>query len=209
MIFLPPIVFRPSDTWHHHRDLSPDTVLPSGAVDPRGLLSRRSSQQPCILLPAPSDSNSYLCLSLLPGCFPRTADTLPRHFCLELSSLPLQETLLWIPWWSSGYDSVLPHYRGTGLFPGPGTKIPHVTESASEVAQLCPTLCDPWTVARQAPLSMGSSRQEYWSGLPFPTPGYLPDPGIEPRSSTSPALAVRFFTTSATMHFLQCPLKHH
>ena len=40
----------------------------------------------------------------------------------------------------------------------------------------------PWTVARQAPLSMGFSRQEYWSGLPCPSPGDLPDPGIEPRS---------------------------
>ena len=39
-----------------------------------------------------------------------------------------------------------------------------------------------WTVAYQAPLSMGFSRQEYWSGLPFPSPGDLPDPGIEPRS---------------------------
>ena len=41
----------------------------------------------------------------------------------------------------------------------------------------------PWTVAHLAPLSMGFSRQEYWSGLPFPSPGDLPDPGIEPRSS--------------------------
>ena len=40
----------------------------------------------------------------------------------------------------------------------------------------------PWTVANQAPLSMGFSRQEYWSGLPFPSPGDLPDPGIKPRS---------------------------
>ena len=45
-----------------------------------------------------------------------------------------------------------------------------------------PTLCDPWTVAYQAPPSMGLSRQECWSGLPFPSPGDLPDPGIEPRS---------------------------
>ena len=42
--------------------------------------------------------------------------------------------------------------------------------------------CDPWTAACQAPLSMGFSRQEYWSGLPFPSPGDLPDPGMEPRS---------------------------
>ena len=41
----------------------------------------------------------------------------------------------------------------------------------------------PWTVARQAPLSMGFSRQEYWSGLPFPSPGSLTDPGIKPGSS--------------------------
>ena len=40
----------------------------------------------------------------------------------------------------------------------------------------------PWTVARQAPLSMGFSKQEYWSGLPFPSPGDLPNPGIEPGS---------------------------
>ena len=42
----------------------------------------------------------------------------------------------------------------------------------------------PWAVTYQAPLSMGFSRQEYWNGLPFPSPGDLPDPGIEPRSPT-------------------------
>ena len=52
-------------------------------------------------------------------------------------------------------------------------------ESESEVAQPCLTL---WTVAHQASPSMGFSRQEYWSGLPFPSPGDLPDPGIEPVS---------------------------
>ena len=56
----------------------------------------------------------------------------------------------------------------------------------------------PWPVAHQAPLSMGFSRREYWSGLPCPPPEDLPDPGIEPDSLTSPALAGRFFTTSAT-----------
>ena len=50
------------------------------------------------------------------------------------------------------------------------------------VAKLCLTLATPWTVACQAPLSMGFSRQEYWSGLPFLSPGDLPDPGIEPGS---------------------------
>ena len=55
----------------------------------------------------------------------------------------------------------------------------------------------PWTVALQAPLSTEFSRQEHWSGLPFPSPGDLPGPGIEPESPASPALAVGFFTTEA------------
>ena len=50
------------------------------------------------------------------------------------------------------------------------------------VVKSCPTLATPWTLAYQAFLSMGFSRQEYWSGLPFPSPGDLPDPGIELRS---------------------------
>ena len=56
-------------------------------------------------------------------------------------------------------------------------------------------LVTPWTIARQAPLSMGFSRQEHWSGLPVPSPGDLPGSGIEPES---PALAGGFFTTRAT-----------
>ena len=53
------------------------------------------------------------------------------------------------------------------------------------VTKSCPTIATPWTVAHQAPLSIGFSRQEYWSGLPFLSPGNLSDPGIEP---ASPAL---------------------
>ena len=61
------------------------------------------------------------------------------------------------------------------------------------VAKFCLTLfATPWTVACLAPPSMGFSRQGYWSGLPFPSPGNFPDPGIEP---ASPALASGFFTT--------------
>ena len=52
-----------------------------------------------------------------------------------------------------------------------------------KVTQSCLTLATPWTVARKVPLSMGFSRQEFWSGLPFPSPGDLPDPGIKPMSS--------------------------
>ena len=60
------------------------------------------------------------------------------------------------------------------------------------VAKLCLTLVTPWTATCQAPLSMGFSGQEYWSGLPFPSPGDLPDLGIEPGSS---ALQADFLPT--------------
>ena len=64
---------------------------------------------------------------------------------------------------------------------------PHISSRTSYcggglVTKSCPTLAIPWTAACQAPLSMGFSRQEYWSGLPFPSPRDLPDPEIEPGS---------------------------
>ena len=66
-------------------------------------------------------------------------------------------------------------------------------KSESEAAQSCPTLCDPMDY--EVPPSVGFSRQEYWSGLPFPSPGDLPNPGIEPGSLV---LQVWDFTVSAT-----------
>ena len=66
------------------------------------------------------------------------------------------------------------------------------------LVRLCVTL---WTIARQALLSMGFSRQEYWSGSPCPPPGNLPDPRIEPGSLVSSALAGRFSTTTT---FVAC-----
>ena len=68
----------------------------------------------------------------------------------------------------------------------------HVCEVASVVSS---SFAAPGTVAHQAPLSMGVSRQEYWSGLPFPPPGDLPNPGMENTSLMSPALVGVFFTT--------------
>ena len=64
------------------------------------------------------------------------------------------------------------------------------------VTHSCSTLCDPMDCSPpQAPLSMGLFRQEYWGGWPFPPPGNLPDSGIKPVSSASPALVGAFFTT--------------
>ena len=64
----------------------------------------------------------------------------------------------------------------------------------SLVTQSCLILWDPWTVPCPVPLSMGFSQQEYWSGLPYPSPGDLPDPVIEPEDTCLLQLAVGFFT---------------
>ena len=76
------------------------------------------------------------------------------------------------------------------LSPLPSVFMPHALSLSR--SRLFATL---WTIALQVPLSVGFSRQEYWSELPFPPPGDLPDPGIEPPSPASPALAGRFFIT--------------
>ena len=68
-----------------------------------------------------------------------------------------------------------------------------------KLLQLCSTLCDPMDCSPTSSSVHGISRQEYWSGLPFPSPGDLSDPGIEPASLMSPALAGRFFTTVPPM----------
>ena len=67
------------------------------------------------------------------------------------------------------------------------------------VTQSCPALATPWTIVHQSPQPIGLSWQEYWSGLPFPAPGDLPDLGIEPES---PALADGFFTTDSVISLL-------
>ena len=92
--------------------------------------------------------------------------------------------------------------KGLGLIPGQGIKIPQVTccsKKTKRPTSVCVCVFSfsvvsdfvtPWTVAPQAPLSMGFSRQEYWSGLPFPPPRDLPDPGIEPGSPESPIYCI-------------------
>ena len=71
----------------------------------------------------------------------------------------------------------------------------HVCAQLLSCVQL---LATPWTVAHQAPLSLEFSRQEFWSGVPFPPLGDLPNPGIKPTSLASPLVAVRLLTTSTT-----------
>ena len=85
---------------------------------------------------------------------------------------------------------------------------PYPNAQGTLFTQSCQTLTALWTVAHQALLSVEFSRQEYWSGLPFPIPGNLPNPGIEPMSPVSPAVAGGFFATAPPRdtkeHLTQC-----
>ena len=120
-----------------------------------------------------------------------------------------------IPDWGTNIPHAMEHgqklkkKKENHLVPGRSWEakiVPRVLQSFTFILHACVVNClsvvwlfeTPGTVAHQDPLSMGFPRQEYWSGLPFPPPGDLPNPGIELVSLTSPALAGRFFTTSAT-----------
>ena len=83
----------------------------------------------------------------------------------------------------------------------------HVWCTHAKSLQSCPTLCDPWTVVHQAPLSMGFSRQEHWSELPCPSPGDLPHPGIKPESPVAPAVQVDSLPLSHQGSPLEPPYK--
>ena len=111
--------------------------------------------------------------------------------------------------WQGFCKHYLIYYLWTSLGPltpgkweislGEGCSYPVVTHvsgtlKGSSVLSRVQIFVAPWTVAHQAPLSMRFPRWEYWTGLPFPSPGDLPDPGIEPES---PALAGEFFTTES------------
>ena len=117
--------------------------------------------------------------------------------------LPPKETLLYLDnsarkslWWPGHFTGFLVLSLQQGwtkptLLRSASLSLEHVCCVFSHV-QL---FAVPWTVAHKAPLSMRLSRQEYWTGLPFPSPGDLPDWGIQPTAAVSSALAGRLFTT--------------
>ena len=125
---------------------------------------------------------------LLPGVLPLKSNC-GHAMCLTFILLEDKRAL-----WSSGPSLWLPTQEATCWF----TEI-----CGCSVAQSGPTLCNLMDcVAYQAPLSMGFYKQDCWNGLSLPSPGDLSDPGTEPTSLTSPALAGGFFTTSATREAL-------
>ena len=80
----------------------------------------------------------------------------------------------------------------------------HNSGSVGLVTKSCATLATSWTVAHEAPLSMGFPRQEYWSGLPFPPPEDFPDPGIEPRSHALQADSLQLSHWGSPMYNSNC-----
>ena len=134
---------------------------------------------------APSPVAHRGCLSVGPA---RPGGEKKWHFLLVWLSLYLRQALC--SWTGPGVGG----HHSQWSWPIPTASLACMLSHFSCV-QLCVTL---WTLAHQVPLSMGLSRQEYWSGLPFPSPWDLPNPGIEPVSIMSLVLAGRFFTTSAS-----------
>ena len=91
---------------------------------------------------------------------------------------------------TQGSNTHLLHWQADSLLLEPPGKPFHMAEKKVEVAQSCLTFCDPMDYSHQAHLFMEFSRPEYWSGLPFPSPGNLPDPGIKPRYSALQAVSL-------------------
>ena len=104
--------------------------------------------------------------------------------------------ILFYRWVVSNLPKVMQLGSSSGL--GFGSKQPDSKDHGLCMLSHVPLFATLWTETRQAPLFMGFSRQEYWSGLPFPSPGDLPDTGMEPGSLATPALAGRFFYHWAT-----------
>ena len=114
--------------------------------------------------------------------------------------------------WAPGYGWDMATCVHSSSISGPQLIFHIITLScacACSVPYSCLTLCNPWTIAHQAPLSVRFSRQEYWSELPCPPPGDLPDPGIKPTFPVSPALAGGFFTMELCRKPTTLSLKAH
>ena len=127
-----------------------------------------------------------------------TSLTLFCYICRRSGSALVPRPLSWpyLPNVSCFLQGAVPAFVTRGPIPHSPTHL--CACLPAKWLQSCGTLWDPMTIAFQAPLSMGFSRQEYWSGLSCPPPRDLPNTGIKPASPTSPALAGGFFTTGAT-----------
>ena len=136
---------------------------------------------------SPDQNTGVGSLSLLQGIFPTQGSNpgLPhcRQILYQLSPQGNPRILEWVTYPFSRGSCQPRNWTGSPALQARSLPT-EVSEKWSEVKLLSRVrlLATPWTIAYQAPLSMGFSKQDYWSGLPFPSPGDLPYPGIEPRS---------------------------
>ena len=150
------------------------------------------------VLPCPSATQTFWLLPNSPGgvsgkepaCHCRRLKK--QGFNLWVGKMPWRSTwqpiLVFLPWESHGWRSLAGIVHGVPKESDTAEGLTLSLSSASVVSDSA----TPWTVTRQAPLSMGFSRHEYWSGLPFPSPGDLPNPGIEPGSPTWQLLQILY-----------------
>ena len=156
---------------------------------------RRAWQPTPVSLPGESHGQRSLV-----GCSPwgrKESDTTER---LTLHFLPHLTSVRILICFCRDASPIAPHLR-TSFYPA---------SVCARLLQSGPTLGNPMDCSLSGPLSMGFSRQEYWSGLPFPSPGDLPHPGIKPASLMSPAWARTFFSTGTTWEtpfYLTCLFK--
>ena len=139
----------------------------------------------------------YTSPSIVPN--PVDLETHTKNMVMMLYLSKIQSDIIWLTSWPA-FQGCLPSMERSwvglhileisflflpkAFHGGLGHCIHSISDGGGLVSKLCPTLATPCAVASQSPLSMGFSRQEYWSGLPLPSPADLPNPGIKPGSPT-------------------------
>ena len=185
------LVYKPPSLWYYsfvlaaqidpHISLLDDNGVPTEATRPLGQRYHGPG----------SHMGISTCMSVPFAPKPHGAVLMDPDGCLYMQQVALQERILNLLLWTISMSTLC--FEG-----GHYLCLPTVFASCGQLLSCVQLFVVPQTEARQAPLSMEFSRQEYWIRLPFPPPGDLLAPGIEPVSLASPALAGGFFTTSAT-----------
>ena len=163
------------------------------ALQQRFQIQHTPEERPCAeeRLVQREGTEAFLYGPLLPGHVGPGTDCTWAETCKSSRQSNIHQEILCACWIS--------HCRCVSLEDSVSTTVVNKMQNHQrDYARACAQPSDsatPRTVACQPPPSMGFSRQEHWSGLPFPSPGDLPDPGIEPASPVSPTLVGRFFTT--------------
>ena len=136
-----------------------------------------ASQVALVVKNLPANAGALKDAGLIPGLGRSLGGTHDSPFQSSCLENPMDRGT----WWATVHSTAQSHDQSNLAYVHPYIQVHIYTGGGGLVAKSCPTLATPQTIACQAPLSMRSSSQEYWSGLPFPSPEDLLDPGIKPR----------------------------